>query len=65
MSKKNFIWRHKKYGKRNYESQYAIEQNTGERCFILRGKMKNGKTHNLAFESHQAAKELGWKSLSK
>lgn len=66
---KKSIWRHKKYGKRNYEGRYTHV--SGERIFFLTGyvqlKVKKlklvGRIHNVTFESPQAAKALGWKKL--
>lgn len=57
--KKKLTWTHKKYPKRKYEASYGYSFNTG-RTFLLRGLMKNGQVHGLAFESHEAAKALGW-----
>ncbi len=55
------IWMHPKYPNREYVGTY--QQHRGERVFVLSAKLKNGKFHNVTFESYQAAKELGWCKL--
>lgn len=52
-------WKHKKYKSRTYFGRYA--QAFGERVFILTCFLRNGQFHNITFESHEAAKSLGWK----
>jgi hypothetical protein len=62
-------WKHKKYGKREYRGMYVTQ--LGERTFYLIGLytkniMKRAivkKVHKVAFESHEAAKKLGWKKV--
>jgi hypothetical protein len=61
------VWRHKKYGKRNYRGTYVTE--SGERVFYLIGLITKQikkrcickKVHKIVFGSHEAAKKLGWK----
>jgi hypothetical protein len=36
----------------------------GERVFVLVGVRSNKSVHNVTFESHQAAKSLGWVKVS-
>lgn len=55
--KKN-VWLHKKYGKRQYSGSYHIDD--GDREFILVAIKRDGKKHRVTFESHEAAKKLGW-----
>lgn len=53
------MWKHKKYPSRVYKGTYRFVK--GERDFVLFGTIpKSGKTHNISFESHEAAKKLGW-----
>jgi hypothetical protein len=49
------IWKHKKYGKAEYDGQYKWTR--GERVFEL---FCAPKKHRVTFESYQAAKDLGW-----
>lgn len=60
MRKRNLIWTHSKYPARKYSASYGTESRSGERAFILTAVLKSGKKHNLAFESHEAAKQAGW-----
>lgn len=47
------MWSHKKYGK-NFKSSYERDKK-GERIFVLTKDKKR-----VTFESHEAAKKLGW-----
>lgn len=51
------MWKHKKY-KNEFKGSYRFS--SGEREFILTGIVSD-KVRNISFESHQAAKSLGWK----
>lgn len=56
-------WFNKKYGKRKYVGSYAwgfISNPHTERVFVLKGDRKNKSQHVCVFESHEAAKRLGW-----
>lgn len=59
MGHKPSTWTHKKYRSRKYVGHYRIV--SGEREFVLTALKRDGKLHNVTFESHEAAKELGWK----
>lgn len=50
------MWSHKKYPKRSYIGMYLYLK--GERVFELSCIERK---HRITFESHQAAKSLGWK----
>lgn len=53
------MWKHKKYPSRSYKGAYRIVK--GERELVLSGVIpKTGKIHRVVFESHEAAKGLGW-----
>lgn len=52
------IWKHKKYRAREYNGHYR--RSWKEREFILTGLTADGKKHTISFESHEAAKSLGW-----
>lgn len=54
--KKKAHWTHKKYGKRKYYGYYRYVDN--EREFLL---VHGDTQHIITFESHEAAKALGWK----
>lgn len=57
------VWRNrKKYSKRQYIGSYQRNR-SNERNFILSYIFKNGKSHNISFESWQMAKEIGWRKL--
>jgi hypothetical protein len=47
------VWSHKKFGKKTFEGFYAFDR--GERVFEL-----NCGARRITFESHEAAKALGW-----
>lgn len=53
-------WKHKKYPKKIYQGNYGIDSKK-ERVFIL-ARIKD-RPHNVTFESHEAAKTLGWKKV--
>lgn len=53
---KGSIWKHKKYKARDYRGTYR-RNSDGEREFVLRCEKP---AHNVSFESHEAAKALGW-----
>lgn len=60
---KKLVWRHKKYGKRDYAGSYTwgfISNLQTERVFILKWINDHGKSHLCVFESHEAAKMQGW-----
>lgn len=64
--KKKGIWKHKKYGKREYSGSYAwgfISDPRTERVFVLKSTQKGGKEHICVFESHESAKNNGWRKL--
>lgn len=54
-------WVHCKYKARKYMGRYRYAH--GEREFILTALLRNGKTHTISFESHNAAKGLGWRKI--
>ena len=56
------LWMHSKYPNRNYHGAYQYLK--GERVFVLSATLKNGKPHNVAFESYQQAKKLSWVKIS-
>lgn len=49
------MWTHKKYGKTKFKGSYLHLK--GERVLVLSADGKK----NQEFQSHQAAKSLGWK----
>ena len=55
------IWHHKKYKNRNYIGAYRRAIN-GERELVLTCT-RNGRQHNIVFESHEAAKAQGWRAV--
>lgn len=55
------VWKNKKTGKRAYSGSY--QRHKGERVFVLTATLKNGKEHNVAFESFQLAKQAGWQKI--
>lgn len=60
------LWVNKKYGKQQYLGTYVygkVDSDKIERIFVLQGRNKAGKKHNVAFESHEAAKKLGWTKI--
>lgn len=60
---KKTVWKHRKYGKRQYVGSYAygfLSNPHSERVFLLTGKRKDGSEHFCVFESWEAAKRLGW-----
>jgi hypothetical protein len=50
-------WKHSMY-RGNFLGTYERDKR-GERVFVLKGNK------NVTFESHEAAKRLGWKKVSK
>ena len=61
MSKANH-WKHKKYKARVYVVSYEFSSYRGqkERNYVLTAVLRNGKAHNITYESHEAAKRDGW-----
>lgn len=52
-------WTHAKYPSRKYTGSYRIVK--GEREMVLSTIVnRTKKPHNVVFESHEAAKKLGW-----
>lgn len=58
MAVHTFYWYHKKY-KRSFIGHYERDSQ-GQRIFTLEGYGSKLKYNHLVFESHQAAKKLGW-----
>lgn len=58
-------WKNRKYPKRKYKGSYGTESKTRSRAFILvqDPPAASGRNHAVAFESHEAAKQAGWKKL--
>lgn len=55
------MWKHKsKFKGRVYFGSYQLTAKTQDRAFVLTAKLKNGKDHNLSFESWQHAVRDGW-----
>ena len=54
-----------KKGKRKDRTKYIGHylRQGGERIFQLSALRKNGKVHNVVFESAQAAKKAGWTKI--
>lgn len=52
------IWTNRKHPKKKFTSEYRYRR--GDRSFILSHR-QGGKTREISFESHEAAKTLGWK----
>lgn len=52
------IWMHSQKPDKEYTSSYQWAKN--ERVFILSRQLKNGKFHNVSFESWAQAKKLNW-----
>lgn len=64
--KRQAVWKHKKYGNREYLGSYAwgfISNPNTERVFVLKGREKSGKEHICVFESHESAKRNGWRKI--
>lgn len=61
---RNRLWKHSKY-KTLYTGHYIYVKKGAlvERVFMLRGVKGNGHQHNISFESHEAAKKIGWTSI--
>jgi len=57
---KNF-WTNKKYGKRQYKGTYEKATPKSERELVLTSIPGTGRHHRYVAESHQAAKDLGYK----
>lgn len=55
--KKKKVWTHKSAGKKTHTGSYARVD--GERQFVLK---PDGGGKRIVFESHEAAKSLGWKA---
>ena len=53
------VWKHKKYRGRIYFGRYRYDRK--ERVFVLTAVLRTGKKHNITFESHEAAKDSGWR----
>lgn len=51
------MWKNKKYGKKLFKGKY-VEDKFYERTFVL-----THENRNITFESHQAAKALGWQKV--
>ncbi len=61
--KRKKSWTHKKFGKKTYTGSYEKSYHGGERVFVLTAdKYSDAKNANnrLTFESHEAARKLGW-----
>jgi hypothetical protein len=59
MSKSN--WKHTMEAG-EYVGGYERDKD-GERVFTLKRKKRNGKTHKVTYESHEKAKDIGWKKV--
>lgn len=62
---KKSAWIHKKYGKNEFAGSYARGLEgfaKKERAFVLSGVRASKPSHGIiiVFESHEAAKKLGW-----
>lgn len=57
-AKEPILWYHKKY-KRSFIGKYELDSR-GQRIFTLEGYEARLKYNHIVFESHQAAKKLGW-----
>lgn len=56
-------WKHKtKFKSRKYQGNYERDR-SGERVFILRRIDEGAKKHKITFESHELAKDAGWKKI--
>ena len=56
-------WKHtEKNPTRTYVGKYSRSLGD-ERIFELSSALKNGKIHTISFESHEAAKRVGWKKI--
>lgn len=58
VTSRHAVWSNKKFKTREYRGHY--EYRNGERAFALCAVLKNGKKVSEKFESHEAAKKLGW-----
>lgn len=53
-------WKLKKFKSRRYIGRYIYDRNN-ERTFVLECLLRSGRKHRISFESHEAAKMVGWK----
>lgn len=54
------VWKHKRFKSRKYIGRYEWARGTG-RSFTLSCLLPNGLVNNLCFDSHEAAKQVGWR----
>lgn len=59
------VWKHKRFKSRKYIGRYqwAKGMKKSDRNFTLSCLLPNGSVSNFYFDSHEAAKDAGWKRL--
>lgn len=62
-SKRPKLWINPKFKSREYVGRYERKRGERQLRLIENHKRKGKKRHSVVFESHEAAKALGWSAI--